>query len=293
MALDTKTYSLPIARTVGDLRTAIRPWRSQGDTVALVPTMGALHAGHLSLVDEVKKRGARTGVKTIVSIFVNPTQFGPGEDLNAYPRTEATDAEKLSNKADLIFAPNAAEIYPADFSTAITVGGVTQDLEGAFRPTHFSGVATIVAKLLLAALPDIAIFGEKDYQQLLTIRRMVRDLNIPVEIAGSPIIREKDGLALSSRNSYLSAADRAIAGQLNVVLKETAQAVAKGAAIADATAKGRARLQQIGFASVDYLDIRHAETLASFPSGRPDAPARLLVAATIGKTRLIDNMPVG
>ena len=289
MALDTKTYSLPVARTVGDLRTAIRPWRGDGKTVALVPTMGALHAGHLSLVDAVKKRGA----KTIVSIFVNPTQFGPGEDLNAYPRTEATDAEKLSNKADLIFAPNAAEMYPADFSTTITVGGITHDLEGAFRPTHFAGVATIVAKLILAALPDIAIFGEKDYQQLLTIRRMVRDLNIPVEIAGGPIIREQDGLALSSRNVYLSAAERAIAGQLNVILKETIQAVTKGASIAEATATGRARLQEIGFASVDYLDIRNAASLAPFPSGRPDAPARLLVAARIGKTRLIDNMPVG
>ena len=289
MALDTKTYSLPVARTVGDLRTAIRPWRGDGKTVALVPTMGALHAGHLSLVDAVKKRGA----KTIVSIFVNPTQFGPGEDLNAYPRTEATDAEKLSNKADLIFAPNAAEMYPADFSTTITVGGITHDLEGAFRPTHFAGVATIVAKLILAALPDIAIFGEKDYQQLLTIRRMVRDLNIPVEIAGGPIIREQDGLALSSRNIYLSAAERAIAGQLNVILKETIQAVTKGASIAEATATGRARLQEIGFASVDYLDIRNTASLAPFPSGRPDAPARLLVAARIGKTRLIDNMPVG
>lgn len=288
MPLDTETYPVPVARTVADLREAVAAWRADGARVGLVPTMGALHGGHLSLVDLAKTQVDRV----VVSIFVNPTQFAPTEDLAAYPRTEAEDAAKLAGKADLIFAPNAAEIYPEDFSTTVTVGGVTDDLEGAARPTHFPGVATIVAKLLLSALPDIAIFGDKDYQQLLTIRRMVRDLNMPVGIVGGPIVRESDGLALSSRNAYLSEAERRIAGQLNVILKETAAAVAGGARISEATEAGTERLKEIGFDNVDYLEIRNAETLAPFGGDRPDAPARALVAAKIGKTRLIDNVPV-
>lgn len=287
MALDTQ-HGIPVARTIADLRAEVNAWRKEGLTVGFVPTMGALHEGHVSLVEAAKAACDRV----VVSIFVNPTQFAPGEDFEAYPRTEAADAEKLKDKAALIFAPNAAEMYAPDFSTTVTVMEVTKDLEGAARPTHFAGVATVVAKLLLAVLPDKAIFGQKDYQQLLTIKRMVRDLNIPVEIVGGPTLREEDGLAMSSRNAYLSPDERKVAGKLNVILRETAHAVAKGAPIPAATEAGIAALMEAGFASVDYLEIRNAETLDPFPSGKPDAPARILVAARIGKTRLIDNMPV-
>jgi len=287
MALDTQ-HGIPVARTIADLRGEVNAWRKEGLTIGFVPTMGALHEGHVSLVDAAKAACDRV----VVSIFVNPTQFAPGEDFEAYPRTETADAEKLKDKAALIFAPNAAEMYAPDFSTTVTVMEVTKDLEGAARPTHFAGVATVVAKLLLAVLPDKAVFGQKDYQQLLTIKRMVRDLNIPVEIVGGPTLREKDGLAMSSRNAYLSPEERKVAGKLNVILRETAHAVAKGAPIPTATEAGIAAIMEAGFASVDYLEIRDAETLDPFPSGKPDAPARILIAARIGKTRLIDNMPV-
>lgn len=288
MALDTQ-YDIPVARTIADLRDQVKTWRKDGLTIGFVPTMGALHAGHVSLVDAAW----RTCERVVVSIFVNPTQFAPGEDFEAYPRTEAADVEKLQGKADLVFAPNAAEMYAPDFSTAVTVMEVTKDLEGAARPSHFTGVATVVAKLLLAVLPDKAVFGQKDYQQLLTIKRMVRDLNIPVKIVGGTTLREEDGLAMSSRNAYLSPEERKVAGKLNVILREAAHAVAKGAPIPAATEAGIAALMEAGFASVDYLEIRHAETLDPFASGKPDGPARILVAARIGKTRLIDNMPVG
>lgn len=287
MALDMQ-YKIPVARTIADLREAVSAWRKEGLRIGFVPTMGALHEGHLSLVDLA---GADTD-RVVVSIFVNPTQFAPGEDFEAYPRTEAADAEKLSSRAHLIFAPSAAEMYSPDFSTSVHVMGVTEDLDGAARPTHFAGVATVVTKLLLAVLPDKAVFGEKDYQQLLTIKRMVRDLNIPVEIIGGPTHREEDGLARSSRNAYLSAGERQSAGKLNVILRETAHAVAKGAPIAAATEAGITAIKEAGFQSVDYLEVRNAETLEPFASGKPDGPARILVAARIGKTRLIDNMPV-
>lgn len=288
MSLDTTSYEIPVARTVADLRTAIAGWRKEGLRIGLVPTMGALHEGHLSLVDLVRTKAERA----IVSIFVNPAQFAPHEDFSAYPRTEAADAKKLAGRGHLIFAPDAAEMYRSGFSTTVSVAGVSEPLEGRFRPTHFEGVATVVAKLLIQALPDVAAFGEKDWQQLQVIRRMVADLDIPVEILGGAILRETDGLAMSSRNVYLSAEERKAAGQLNAVLRETAAKVAGGADIAGATREGAARIRALGFDQVDYLEVREAASLAEFPSGRVTGAARILVAAKIGRTRLIDNMPV-
>ena len=287
MPLNTTSHDVPVARTIFDMRELVARWHSAGEKVALVPTMGALHAGHLSLIDVAKHKGA---TKIIVSIFVNPTQFGPGEDYEAYPRTETSDAEKLVGQADLIFAPNAAEMYPTGYATTISVSGVTNTLEGEARPTHFDGVATIVAKLLIAAQPDCAVFGEKDYQQLLTIRQMTRDLALPVKILGGPILREPDGLAMSSRNIYLTAGERVSAGQLNVILRETAIAVARGADIPSATEKAKTHLIDLGFSQVDYLTVRDTETLA--PIDAITKPARILVAAKIGKPRLLDNMAV-
>lgn len=288
MPLDTSSYTLPVARSTAALREAVAEWRRQGLTIALVPTMGALHEGHLSLVDLGRTRADRV----IVSIFVNPTQFAPNEDFSAYPRTEAADAARLDGKADLIFAPNAADMYPDGFSTTISLTGVTEPLEGTFRPTHFAGVATVVAKLILRAMPDVAIFGEKDWQQLMVIRRMVADLDIPTEILGGPIMREADGLAMSSRNVYLTPKERKAAGELNIILRETAESVAKGAPISQATAEGSKRILALGFDKLDYLEIRDAVSLAAYANDRPTGEARILVAAKIGKTRLIDNMPV-
>lgn len=288
MPLDTTSYKIPVARSAADLREAVAAWRKKGLSVALVPTMGALHEGHLSLVDLARTKADRT----VVSIFVNPTQFAPNEDFSAYPRTEAADAAKLEGQADLIFAPDAADMYPDGFSTTISLTGVTEPLEGTFRPTHFAGVATVVAKLILRAMPDVAIFGEKDWQQLMVIRRMVADLDIPVEILGGPIMREADGLAMSSRNVYLSPVERKAAGQLNVILRETAANVAKGKPISEAVSEGSKRILALGFDKLDYLEIRDAASLAAFPEDKPSSPARILVAAKIGRTRLIDNMPV-
>lgn len=288
MPLDTTSYALPVARTVADLRATVADWRKAGLRVGLVPTMGALHEGHLSLVDLVKTKADRA----VVSIFVNPTQFAPHEDLDAYPRTEAADAGRLAGRGDLIFAPGAAEMYPQGFSTTVSVSGVSEPLEGQARPTHFAGVATVVSKLLLQAMPDIAAFGEKDWQQLQVIRRMVADLNIPVEILGGAILREADGLAMSSRNVYLSPEERKAAGQLNVIVRKTAAKAATGAIIPETTREGVDRILALGFDHVDYLEVRDASTLEIFPSGRVTGPARILVAAKIGRTRLIDNMPV-
>lgn len=288
MPLDTKSYSIPVARSAAALREAVAGWRREGLSVALVPTMGALHDGHLSLADLGRSKADRV----IVSIFVNPTQFAPNEDFSAYPRTEAADAARLEGKAHLIFAPDAADMYPQGFSTTVSLTGVTEPLEGTFRPTHFAGVATVVAKLILRAMPDVAIFGEKDWQQLMVIRRMVEDLDIPVEILGGPIMREADGLAMSSRNVYLSPEERKAAGQLNVILRETAASVAKGMTISQATSEGGKRILALGFDKLDYLEIRDAASLAAYPDDRPTGAARILVAAKIGKTRLIDNMPV-
>jgi pantoate--beta-alanine ligase len=277
---------IPIFRTVADLRRALAPHRGDGG-VALVPTMGALHDGHLSLVRMAQDRARQV----VVSIFVNPTQFAPHEDFNAYPRTLEADAAKLeSTKASAIFAPTTAEMYPEGFATTITVEGPAQGLESDFRPHFFAGVVTIVAKLLIAAQPDTAIFGEKDYQQLLVVRRLTRDLGLPTDILAAPIAREADGLAQSSRNIYLSAAERQVAGRLNTILLDAIGRVQAGGVLAETERAAAAMLMQAGFDSVDYVAIRDSETLQSIT--RIEKPARILAAAKIGRTRLIDNMAV-
>jgi pantoate--beta-alanine ligase len=274
------------SRTVADLRAHVAPWRKAGKSIALVPTMGALHAGHLSLVTLAKSKADRV----VVSIFVNPIQFGPREDFSTYPRDEAGDIEKLrAAGADLVFAPNTAEMYPAGFSTKVSIGDLTEDLCGANRPNHFDGVATVVTKLLLQCAPDMAIFGEKDYQQLLVIKHLVRDLNVPVEILGGDIVREKDGLALSSRNAYLSPAERKTAPLLHQTISEVAAALARGEGADAACVAGRFKLEAAGF-RVDYIAVRDPDTLK--PLSGPVKHARVLAAAYLGKTRLIDNVLV-
>lgn len=276
-----------IVTTVADLRTALAARATVGNgRIGLVPTMGALHAGHVSLV-----RQARNHADTIVvSIFVNPTQFGAGEDFGAYPRTLDTDVEKLAGGADIVFTPNAQEMYPEGFATSISVAGPAAGLETDFRPHFFAGVATIVAKLLIAAGPDIAMFGEKDYQQLLVVKRLVRDLMLPVTIIGAPTLRESDGLAMSSRNAYLSSDERRIAAQLNVILKDAIAQARNTGDLRAAEAGAIDALWKAGFTHVDYVAIRDAETLDHIAA--LDRPARILAAAKIGKTRLIDNMAV-
>lgn len=277
---------IPTVRTVKDLRAEVAKWRASGDTVALVPTMGALHEGHLSLIALGKQRAKRV----VVSIFVNPTQFGPKEDFKRYPRDEKGDIEKLAEAgADLVFAPSEAEMYPPGFATKVSLPSLTEDLCGAARPNHFDGVATVVTKLLLQAAPDIAIFGEKDYQQLIVIKELVHDLNIPVEIVGAPIVREADGLALSSRNAYLSAAERKTAPALHQVLTEVAKALAAGEGCDAASSAGRFKLEGKGF-RVDYVAIRDPETLRAL-FGPIRGPARVMGAVHLGSTRLIDNVP--
>ncbi|HEV2560570.1 MAG TPA: pantoate--beta-alanine ligase [Rhizomicrobium sp.] len=277
---------LETVSTIAALRARIAGWRAGGARVGLVPTMGALHEGHLSLVRETSKRCQRV----VVSIFVNPAQFAPHEDFDRYPRTLEADREKLGGAADLIFAPLVGEMYPAGFATKIDVGGPSAGLETDFRPHFFGGVATVVAKLLIAAMPDMAIFGEKDYQQLLVIRRLVADLGLPIEIVGGAIQREADGLAMSSRNAYLSADERKVAGQLNLVLQSVARRVRAGDDIGDVEAAGKTALLEAGFNSVDYVAVRDAETLNAIEN--LSRAARVLAAAKIGKTRLIDNMAV-
>jgi pantoate--beta-alanine ligase len=266
----------------------MRPWRTAGDHIALVPTMGALHDGHISLVRLARRRADRV----VVSIFVNPTQFAPSEDLATYPRTFARDLAALGRlKVDLVWAPGVNDMYPAGFSTRIAQQGpALVGLEDRFRPHFFGGVATVVAKLLIQCLPDLAIFGQKDYQQLKVVTRLARDLDIPTRIVGAPIVRERDGLAMSSRNVYLSTAERAAAPTLHRVLRACAGAIAEGRPITAVLKKGHTDIKRAGFA-IDYLEARHAETLEPVKSRR-DGPIRLLVAARIGKTRLIDNIPV-
>ncbi len=251
---------MKIVDTVNGLRAQVAAWRAGGDRIGLVPTMGALHAGHLSLVDEARKHTRRV----VVSIFVNPSQFAPHEDFDRYPRDLEADAAKLGAGTNLIFAPTVKEMYPDGFATTVSVGGPSEGLETDFRPHFFAGVATVVAKLLIAAQPDVAVFGEKDWQQLQVIKRLVADLALPVEIVGAPIVREADGLAMSSRNAYLKPHERAVAGRMNVILREARDADAAKRALLDA-----------GFDSVDYVAVRDG---------------RILAAARIGGTRLIDNM---
>ncbi|MGF7173287.1 pantoate--beta-alanine ligase [Azospirillum doebereinerae] len=279
--------SLPVLRTIADLRALVAAWRAEGLTVALVPTMGALHDGHLGLV----RRGRELADRVIASVFVNPTQFAPHEDFDRYPRDEAGDSAKLvSAGCHALYAPTVREMYPDGFATAISVGGPSEGLCGTFRPQMFGGVAVVVTKLFLQALPDVAVFGEKDYQQLMVIRRFTRDLDIPVKVEGLPTVREADGLALSSRNAYLSADERARAPELNRALTAAAAALTGGAEVDGVLTAVRGRIAEAGFVSIDYVELRDAETLA--PVSRVERPARLLAAAWLGKARLIDNIPV-
>ena len=281
------TGAIGVARTVAALREAVAAWRARQERIGLVPTMGAIHAGHLALVQAARGQCDRV----VASLFVNPKQFGPSEDFAAYPRDERADLAAFAQAGvDLIFIPSVAEMYPPDFAAEVHIGGISDGLESAHRPGHFDGVATVVAKLLLQCLPDAAYFGEKDYQQLMVVRRLARDLDIPVRIEGVATVRETDGLALSSRNAYLSPAERRIAPRLYRVLRDTAAALAQHPdAVVATLERGTAALSAGGFA-VDYLELRGAADLAPMP--RLNGPARLLAAARLGRTRLIDNIPV-
>jgi pantoate--beta-alanine ligase len=277
-----------IARTLPALSRALASLRARGATIALVPTMGALHPGHLALVRLAQRRADRV----VVSIFVNPTQFAPNEDLTSYPRSLAHDISQLTAvKTDLVWVPSVEIMYPTGFATQIVPEGpAIAGLEDAFRPHFFAGVATVVAKLLIQCQPDIAVFGEKDYQQLKVVTQLARDLGLKTRIVGAPTMRESDGLALSSRNAYLSASERAVAPVPHRVLTDCAETIAAGAPIGAVLEAGRTAITQAGF-TLDYLDARHAETLAPVRSLN-EGPLRLLVAARIGKTRLIDNVAV-
>ena len=277
---------MQIVRTSEELALATGQLRRDG-TLALVPTMGALHAGHMKLIEEARARANSVAA----SIFVNPLQFGANEDLGRYPRREAEDARMLEGAGcDLLWMPSITDIYPEGFATKIHVGGVSERWEGEARPGHFDGVATVVAKLLLSVRPDVALFGEKDFQQLAVIRAMVRDLAIPVAIAGIPTVREADGLALSSRNSYLSSEERAKALAIPKALSSARDAIKAGNPVAAALDASKQALTDAGFNKIDYLALVDADTLE--PLGKPAGNMRLIAAATIGTTRLIDNVLV-
>lgn len=277
-----------IVRALAPLRKQVATLREKHERIALIPTMGALHDGHFALIRHARPRASAV----VVSIFVNPRQFAPTEDFGSYPRDLQRDVAALSNLGvDLIWAPTDAAMYPDGFSTAITPAGPAMaGLEDSFRPHFFGGVATVVAKLFVQVAPDFAIFGQKDYQQLKVVTRMAKDLDLPLKVIGVPTVREKDGLALSSRNSYLSAAERGTAPVLYRVLKESAGRIKAGEAIAMVLGNGRAAIEGAGF-TVDYLDARHAESLEPVQTVN-DGPIRLLVAARLGRTRLIDNIGV-
>lgn len=284
---DLSALPLPSTADLAHLRRIVAEWRHDGLRIGFVPTMGALHDGHLSLIARAKEKADRV----VASIFVNPTQFAPGEDFDAYPRTMDADAAKLAHAGcDLLYAPVASDMYPDGFSATLTVGGPSQGLETDFRPHFFNGVAIVVAKLFNRVQPDIAVFGEKDYQQLLVIRHMVRDLDLPIEIIPGETLRERDGLALSSRNAYLSTDERRVAASLNEILAAFAHDLSTG--IDWETAQGKALAKAANaFERVDYIEARCAETLAPLPPGPVHQPARVLAAVWLGKTRLIDNMP--
>ena len=285
---------LTVARTIAEVRDLVRGWRARGLSVGLVPTMGWLHAGHLALIDQARTRHDRV----LATIFVNPLQFGPSEDFAAYPRDHARDFRLLGEqRVDAVFAPAVSEMFPegsgslADATTRISVARLGDVLCGAARAGHFEGVATIVMRLLMIALPDAAYFGEKDYQQLTIIRRFVRDLDVPVEIVGVPTVREHDGLALSSRNVYLTAAQRMVAPALQRVLRELRVQLTASPADSDALiAAGRERLLRAGFTAVDYLTLASGDTLESLDVLAPRA--RVFAAVWLGKTRLIDNLAI-
>ena len=280
--------TLEVVRDVASLRAKVREWRWQDETVGLIPTMGALHDGHLALF----KAALDSCNHAVTTIFVNPTQFAPNEDFEAYPRDEADDLSILQAlSADVAFVPPVEEMYADGFSTSVAVSGLTEGLCGANRPHFFGGVATVVSKLLLQALPDKAFFGEKDYQQLQVVTRMARDLDIPVEIVGVPTVREADGLAMSSRNWYLSPEERAAAPALYKVLCDIAAKLSAGQTSAAAIAEGRTVLEAAGFGPIDYIEVCDASSLE--PLETADRPARVLAAAHLGRTRLIDNVAVG
>jgi pantoate--beta-alanine ligase len=275
-----------IVRSSEELTRAVAALKREG-SIALVPTMGALHQGHMALVEEAKKRADRV----IATIFVNPAQFGPGEDFARYPRREQGDVQMLEEAGcDLLWMPSVEDIYPKGFSTTVHVAGVSERWEGEARPGHFDGVATVVAKLLLAVMPGLAFFGEKDFQQLVVIRRMVADLAMPVEIVGVPTVREADGLALSSRNDYLSADERQRALALPRALETASAAILAGQPVQSALSEARQSLSGDGFSRIDYVALVDAETLEPVEARRGDT--RLIAAAIIGKTRLIDNLPL-
>ena len=277
-----------IVRNIEDLRQAVANLRISGAPVAMVPTMGALHAGHIALVDAGRARGAQV----VASIFVNPTQFGPNEDLAAYPRREAADVTMLESAgAALLWAPDVAAMYPPGFSTSVSVSGVSERWDGVARPGHFSGVATVVAKLLQQVRPDLALFGEKDYQQLAVIRRLAADLDMGIEIVGVPTQRDDDGVALSSRNAYLSPDERIAARALPRALGDAKAVIERGGDVAAALAAAMSRLDEAGFDPIDYVALVDAATLE--PIDTLDGPARLLAAAKLGRTRLLDNLAVG
>lgn len=278
---------MQVVRSVAELRAVTGGWRQAGDSVAVVPTMGALHDGHLSLVAQARDACDRV----IVTLFVNPTQFDRPEDLAKYPRTEDRDRAVLEPAGvDLLFMPGVDEVYPPGFATTVSVSGLTSGMCGDFRPGHFDGMATIVAKLFLMTGADRAFFGEKDWQQLQIVRRLAADLNIPIEVTGCPTVREADGLAMSSRNARLSPPDRAAAPTLYAALTRAAQRLQGGEDPAPVLGAARAEILAGGFARVEYLDLRHPQTLT--PLDRFDGPARLLAAAWLGPVRLIDNVAV-
>ncbi|MFA6018832.1 MAG: pantoate--beta-alanine ligase [Rhodospirillales bacterium] len=278
---------MQVARTPADLRAVIAGWQRQGQSVGLAPTMGALHEGHLSLVTLAKQKADRA----VATIFVNPAQFGPNEDFQRYPRQEDADLALLESAGcDLAYLPGVEVMYPKDFATSITVAGVSQGLCGDCRPGHFAGVATVVTKLLLQALPDLAVFGEKDYQQLQVIKRLVADLDIPVRILGAPTLREADGLAKSSRNAYLTPEERRLAPLLFRQLSQAAQRIHDGAGATETCRDVIRALLAAGFDKADYVEVRDAATLAAIEHAK--GPARILAALWLGRTRLIDNLPI-
>lgn len=277
-----------VIRTLAELRARVGSWRRQGDTIGLVPTMGALHEGHLTLVDIARQRCRRT----VTSIFVNPTQFAPHEDFAKYPRTFEADLAVLAQAGcDAVWAPPVAAMYPDGFATTVTPAGAAAGLETDFRPQFFAGVATVCCKLFTQVAPDVAVFGEKDYQQLCVIRQMVRDLDLPLDIAAAPTIRAADGLAMSSRNAYLSPEQRTLAPMIHRTLVTVAERIARGHPATEAERAASADLTGAGF-KVDYVAVRDADTLA-VPVGPTGLPLRVLAAAWLGKTRLIDNIAAG
>jgi len=276
-----------VVRSIAELREVVRGWRQGGKRIGLVPTMGALHEGHLALVRTANAMSDRT----VVSIFVNPTQFAPNEDFARYPRDEAGDLEKLSAiGCDLVWMPDVAEMYPAGFATSIVPKGPAEGLESDHRPSFFTGVATVCTKLFTQVTPDLAVFGEKDYQQLCVVRQVVRDLDLPIEIVAHPTVREPDGLAMSSRNTYMSPAERSRAPLIYQTLVRAARDIAEGSSIAAATSRGREELTAAGF-KVDYFEVRDAQTLGVVEDAAK-RPLRVLAAAWLGETRLIDNVPL-